>query len=770
MKQNCGIQQSLCRVSVIILTLIFIMSAMTISVQAVEEENFDDSKTITDTLLLVDTSNGETLYSKNSNTIRPMASTAKIMTYIVAVENISDPAEEIIEITSQPIEDIINTDASTCGFQNHIGESYSALDVLYGMMLPSGCDAAQILAYHVGGNAKNFAEMMNQKAVELGCENTYFAEAHGVSDENFTTAEDMVKIAKHALTLPYFREIVASEYYTADNYSYPFVNTNYLIDVQNGGEYYYRYATGIKTGYTTQAGKCLVSTAKKGDTEYMCIALGSPYSSDDGYVNHAMTDSVELYKWAFSRYTDNIEVEIDNSYASVKIGESISLNANITTNTTSEAPEIKWSSSDESIATVNENGIVSAKALGQVVITAKSRTGNFDTVTVSCGFYNGIDVTSRYGDYSTGSKEPLNWKAVKDYGFDFSVIRAGWGWEDYPNQNDAEFVNNVKGSYENSIPFFLSFIAYAQSEEEAEAEADYFLREMTDFFPKECNDGLISVVYNMTYSPYATNDKSSNTEIALAFANKLKESGYKTLIFANKSVYSKLDTDKLIQSSVGTYYSYYPYICDFSSAITTADGFVPQMWQYRSDGYFPQASEALNTKQSLIYMLSTFADELSAPLLNAELSGNTDVILSWTSDDYPADSYEIYETYENGEKTLIAQVNGDINSYTIHSHKAGTHSYIVQKNMIDMLTCEQASLTSQAVAVDTYHHLDANRDGHYNIFDATYIQKALSETIIVDESFYVYGDVNNDGHVNITDATYIQKVLAELIEYNYTVN
>ena len=125
---------------------------------------------------------------------------------------------------------------STCGLNDHIGESYSALDILYGMMLPSGCDASQILAYHVGKTPEKFAEMMTQKAKELGCENTYFAEAHGATDENYTTAEDMVKITKHALTLPYFREMVSTEYYTAENYTYPFINTNYLIDLQQKPE------------------------------------------------------------------------------------------------------------------------------------------------------------------------------------------------------------------------------------------------------------------------------------------------------------------------------------------------------------------------------------------------------------------------------------------------------------------------------------------------------------------------------------------------------
>ena len=765
MKTNNAVNKS-SRLLAMMLCVVLLISSITITVGATELDRLDADSLQTDTLLLVDTSSGEVLYSKNSNQVRPLASTTKIMTYIVAVENIADLANEMIEITSQPINDVISEDMSTCGLNDHIGESYSALDILYGMMLPSGCDASQILAYHVGKTPEKFAEMMTQKAKELGCENTYFAEAHGATDENYTTAEDMVKITKHALTLPYFREMVSTEYYTAENYTYPFINTNYLIDVENGREYYYRYATGVKTGFTTKAGKCLVSTAQKGDTEYMCIALGSPYTEADGYINHAMTDSIDLYKWAFSNFTDNIDVEINNSYASVEIDKSITLNASVTENTTNETPIIEWTTSDESVATVDENGVVTAKSMGQAVITAKSQTGNFDTVAVSCGFYNGIDVTSRYGDYSTGSKNPVDWKAVKDYGFDYSVIRAGWGWEDFPYQNDAEFVNNVKGSYKNSIPFFLSFVAYAGNEEEAQAEADYFLREMKEYFPQECADGMLSVVYNMTDSSFSSNDKSTNTEIALAFANKLKENGYKTVVFANKSVYKKLDTNKLIQNSVGTYYSYYPYEVDFSNPIDAPDGFIPQMWQFRSDGYIPQASEKLYTKQCLTYMLSSFADELSAPILSAKLSGNNDVVLSWTSEDYPADSYTVYEISDNGEKTLVVQLNGDVQSYTHNTHIYGEHHYIVEKNMVDMISAKKLVIESADVAIKTYHPLDVNRDGYCNIMDATYIQKVLAQIIDAEDGFDVYGDVNNDGQVSIADATEIQKVLAQLVDYN----
>ncbi|MBQ8538907.1 MAG: Ig-like domain-containing protein [Ruminococcus sp.] len=743
---------------VMVLMMLLSMMSMTAFADSVE---FDDSDVLANTLLLLNTQTGEVLYSKNSDVKRPMASTVKIMTCILALENIDDLSKKIT-IEQQPINDILAQGASTAGFENCVGDSFSALDIIYGLMLPSGCDAAQVLAYHIGGTPEKFAQMMNDKAKKLGCKNTYFVEGHGLSDENYTTAKDLAIIAEYACSLPLFNEIVSSEFYTAEGFSYPYINTNYLIDECNGRQYYYKYATGIKTGYTDASGKCLVSTAQKGDDEFMCIALGAPLLAEDNYTNHAMTDSASLYKWAFENYTENIEVEIGGEYASVEVGESITLPATITKNTTDNEPIVEWSSSDESVATVDENGVVTAHAFGQAKITAQTQTGNFDAVDLSCGFYNGIDVTSRYGDYTTGEKEKLDWKAVKADGFDFAVIRAGWGWEDYPNQNDAEFVNNVKGAYENGIKFYLSFVAYAQNEEEAKLEADYLLKEMANDFPQECKDGLIDVVYNMTYSAYQSNSKETNTAVALAFADRLKENGYDTIVFAGKSVFSRMDIDELTKESVGTYYSYYPYSFDFSTPVTTPDGSVSQMWQYRSDGYFPYASENSNTKQSVVYMLSSFVDSFETPQLSGELLTNDKLTLKWNVTDIPACSFSIYEITDSGEKVSVSSVDADVYEYTFTAKNKGEHSFVVEKVMADMISSEQQYVLSDAFTITTYHYADVDRDGDESIMDATHIQMFIAQLITVD-GFEKYGDANGDGDINVMDVTYIQMYLARLL-------
>lgn len=659
----------LCRFVSAFMAMVMLCSFALTSVSAEESKEFDDSEMLTDTLLLVNADTEEILYSKNSDVRRPIASVAKIMTCILALENIATPDEYMIEITKEPVSDILNQGASTAGFEEYIGESFSALDIIYGLMLPSGCEAAQILAYEIGTSSDGFAVMMNEKAKELGCENTYFTEGHGLSDENYSTANDLLMIAEYAMENPVFREIVSTEYYQPEGFDYPFFNTNQLIAEENNRGFYHKYVTGIKTGFTSLAGRCLVSSAQKGEDKFFCIALGG----EDGEINHAVKDTYELYNWAFEMFTDNIYVDIEKSYASVEVGESIEINATVMSASSDETGVIDWYSSDENVAVVDDNGVVSGVSVGRAKITALTATGNFDTILVSVGFYNGITLTSRHGDYTAGDKEDVNWSAIKNNGFDFAVIRAGWGSEDYPNQNDSQFVNNVKGAVENGIPFYLSFVAYAQSKDEALAEADYFLREMNEYLPEGGKDYLVSVLYNMTYDEYTGNSNELNTEIALAFAEKLREHGYDTLIYANKSVFSNINTEELKNNNIGTYYKYYPYVVDFSST-PKANGMDADMWEYRSDGYFLPACE----------------------------EGYTTLCLSYKK--------PVPKSASDSDKGILGDVNNDgkVN--------------IKDATMIQKATAKIITLTDAENI-----RADVNSDNKTNIKDATAIQKFLAE-------------------------------------------
>ena len=243
------------------------------------------------------------VFEREADTRRFPASTTKIMTYIITAEHISDFKNTYVTVKDSVLAQLDGTGSSTAGLQ--AGEKLSIYQLLCSMMIPSGNDAALILADYVGGgNTAQFVEMMNAKASELGCKGTHFSNPHGLNDPNhYTTVRDMAKIAKYAMTLPEFNDITnmtGSDCLGEDRF---LITTNYMIDASRGGEYYYEYASGIKTGSTgNDSGYCLVSTASKNGYTYLCVAYGAPYEDKNGnnYKNGAMIDSVNLYEWAFN--------------------------------------------------------------------------------------------------------------------------------------------------------------------------------------------------------------------------------------------------------------------------------------------------------------------------------------------------------------------------------------------------------------------------------------------------------------------------------------
>ena len=284
----------------VLLTLCVIISSSVIGSSAVSYPN--NVKTMSDSILLVNMDTGEPVYEKDADSKRYPASTTKIMTYIVVVENIDDLDNTRVSIKKSIIDQLKDTGSSLANVGDHVGETMSVIDLLYSMMVPSGNDAAMVLADYVGdGDILKFVQMMNDKAKELGCENTHFANPDGLHDEDhYTTARDLYKISTYALTLPRFSEISNTCEYTCEGDDQPLVTTNYLIDANRGGEYYYMYAKGIKTGTTDQAGRCLVTTASADGYSYIAILLHAPYKEGEQEEYYTFTDAADLFRWALT--------------------------------------------------------------------------------------------------------------------------------------------------------------------------------------------------------------------------------------------------------------------------------------------------------------------------------------------------------------------------------------------------------------------------------------------------------------------------------------
>lgn len=224
--------------------------------------------------ILMDAKTGLVLYEKNAHEKAYPASTTKVMTAILALEN--GNMDDMVEVSWEAV-NTISYDSSKAGLFE--GEVFSFRDLVYSLMVCSANDAANVIAEHIAGDIPAFVEMMNTRASELGAKNTHFVNAHGLHDANhYTTAYDLAVLGRHALTLPHFSDIIKTRSYIlepTDKYEEKrYLNsTNHLLNPQSA--YYYANATGIKTGYTDNAKSCLVSAAESDGANYVAVVLGA---------------------------------------------------------------------------------------------------------------------------------------------------------------------------------------------------------------------------------------------------------------------------------------------------------------------------------------------------------------------------------------------------------------------------------------------------------------------------------------------------------------
>lgn len=213
--------------------------------------------------VVIDSETGRTLYEKNADEKRPMASLTKLMTSILLVENCD--MDEMIEVPAEATW----IGGSEVGLKK--GDKVSAKSLLYGMMLPSGNDCAYTVGLHIGGTIENFAHMMTEKAKQIGAKDTSFANPHGLDNENhYTTARSMALIARYALKNKYINEAVGTKSATVNfgSFSKLLTNTNALLRT-------YSKADGGKTGFTNGANRCLVASASEADERYIAVVLGA---------------------------------------------------------------------------------------------------------------------------------------------------------------------------------------------------------------------------------------------------------------------------------------------------------------------------------------------------------------------------------------------------------------------------------------------------------------------------------------------------------------
>ena len=258
--------------------------------------------------LLIELNSGVTLFAHNAAERRYPASLTKIMTALLALEH--GNLDDQITVSETALENL-HEDGSTVGLQ--AGEIISLKDLLYCIMVASANEACNVIAEYISGSVDAFVALMNEKAAELGCTGTHFANAHGLHDENhYTTAQDLALIVQAAMAYPEFREISNTPQYTvpATNISEErkLYSTNKLISTTtdtSGGNYYYSKAAGIKTGFTTPAQRCLISTATNDNLQFLGVILyaENAYNEETGsYDFRSFPEFINMCEYFFERY------------------------------------------------------------------------------------------------------------------------------------------------------------------------------------------------------------------------------------------------------------------------------------------------------------------------------------------------------------------------------------------------------------------------------------------------------------------------------------
>ena len=289
----------------IFLVILFVFSNQLLAVDTSSAKQPDIPTINSKSAIVLDRNSGMVLIGKNENEKRKMASTTKIMTCIVVLENSTlESLNTIVTVSSKSA----GTGGSRLGL--HTNDKVSVINLLYGLMLCSGNDAAVALAEHVGGSIQGFADLMNKRAIDLGLSSTHFVTPHGLdNDDHYTTAYELAVLTNYALKNETFRKIVSTQSKTImiNNYSKTLTNTNELLGYLDG-------VYGVKTGFTNGANRCLVTAIKRNNMDIICIVLGADTKKD------RTQDSIKLIEYVFTNFSSfNLKEKINSEFENWKL-------------------------------------------------------------------------------------------------------------------------------------------------------------------------------------------------------------------------------------------------------------------------------------------------------------------------------------------------------------------------------------------------------------------------------------------------------------------
>ncbi len=359
-----------------LLLVVIILISSTLPSFALDDNSLDISS---ESAILIDSTNGDVLYEKNSNKLMYPASTTKIMTAILTLENTNLNDKVIID----------NETPFTEGSRIYVieGEVFTVEQLLYALLVDSANDAAVALAKHISGSVEEFAKLMNKRAKELGAKNTHFTNPNGLpDDEHVTTAYDLAMIAKYGMTIPKFRELVKTVRYeippTNKQPETRYIkNTNRLLwgtgnanKMEYNGEWVdikYDIIDGIKTGYTTEAQQCLVSSGIKDGRRIISVVLKAIRTN-------VYTDTRKLIDYGFENFDFMNIVNSGEVITSVNVPNGVEETLNLTTQKklSKTVSKIDLNHEIEHVVHLNDNikaPVTKGEVLGKVIYSINDK-------------------------------------------------------------------------------------------------------------------------------------------------------------------------------------------------------------------------------------------------------------------------------------------------------------------------------------------------------------------------------------------------------------
>ena len=361
----------------IYVVLLLLLTILSNNVFAVEKEEL---KITSKAGIVLEQSTGRVLWEKNSKEKLKIASTTKILTAIVVVENVDLDSKVVISKKAAL------TGGSTMGLVS--GKEVTVKSLLYGLLLKSGNDCAVALAEHVGGNVDEFVNMMNKKAYEIGAKDTHCTNPHGLdTEDNYSTAYDIAKITCYAKNIDIISKIMNTESITVNfgNTAKFLANTNRLLTT-------YEYCNGGKTGYTAIASRCLVATAKKDNLQVVAVILGADTT------DIRFKEGKELLKYAIENYSMVDMKSIAKYYVRVNVIKGIS--------------DLYTDNSSVDICIPLKTGELEKVNVKQDIITEIKAPLNIGGFMGNVGLYIGEEMVYSKDIYA---KYSIRKKGVKDY-------------------------------------------------------------------------------------------------------------------------------------------------------------------------------------------------------------------------------------------------------------------------------------------------------------------------------------------------------------------